>query len=80
MFTKNQTVTLTIDDISSDGNGVGKVDGFAVFVPFTAKGDTIRCRIVKVNRTFAFGIVEELLSPSPDIHQMRRLCLSPSAL
>lgn len=66
MFTKNQTVTLTIDDISSDGNGVGKVDGFAVFVPFTAKGDTIRCRIVKVNRTFAFGIVEELLSPSPD--------------
>ena len=39
MLIKNQDVELDIIDISSEGNGVGKHEGFTVFVPFTAPGD-----------------------------------------
>ncbi len=65
-FQKNQCYTLTITGISNEGNGVGKIDGFTVFVPFTAVGDVIRVRLVKVLKHYAFGKVEELLTPSPD--------------
>lgn len=67
MLTKNQIIDLTVTAMSAEGNGIGRAeDGMTVFVPFTAVGDVIRCRIVKVLKTMAFGIVEELLIPSND--------------
>lgn len=63
---KNQIHRLEITDLNSDGNGVGKIDGFVVFVPMTAVGDLIEAKIVKVLKQYAFGIVERILSPSPD--------------
>ena len=63
---KNDVVTLSIADITNDGNGVGRFDGIAVFVPGTAVGDVLRVRIVKVCKNYCYGIVEEILSPSPD--------------
>ena len=70
---KNQIVRLSITGMTAEGNGVGRVpvpeDGqreMAVFVPFTAIGDEIDCRIVKVARSHAFGRVEALVFPSPD--------------
>ncbi len=65
-FTKNQIIPLTIDSLSSDGNGVGHADGEAIFVPATAPGDVLRVRIVKDCKRYAFGIVEEILSASPE--------------
>ena len=59
---KNEIVELEIIDLASDGNGVGRVDGQAVFVPFTLPGDHIRARIVKLQKNFAFGILTELLA------------------
>ena len=38
---KNDVINIDITDISSDGNGVGKKDGFAIFVPMTDIGDNI---------------------------------------
>ena len=64
MIVKNQIVNLTINSISSDGNGVGRFQGFAIFVPFTAIGDNCDVRIVKVNNSYAFGIIERLVKPS----------------
>ena len=63
-FTKNQIITLEIKSISNDGNGVAHKDGQAVFVPLTAPGDVAEVRIVKPMKTYAFGRVEKLLSPS----------------
>lgn len=68
---KNQEFELYIDGISTDGYGIGRVeqpDGrkMAVFVPFTAVGDTILCRIVKVQKTYAFGKMMRLITPSSD--------------
>ena len=67
MLTKNQIIDLTVTAMSAEGNGIGRADdGMTVFVPFTAVGDVIRCRIVKVQKTMAFGIVDEIITPSND--------------
>lgn len=62
---KNDICTLRITGLTSEGSGVGRTDeGMAVFVPLTAVGDVISCKIVKVNKTYAFGIIDKLLEPS----------------
>lgn len=63
---KNELVTLDIIDMAHDGNGVGRLDGMAVFVPASAVGDRLCVRIVKVNRTHCYGRIEQILRPSPD--------------
>ena len=64
---KNQILTLCIERLSSDGSGVAhSADGEAVFVPGTAPGDETRVRIVKDCGRYAFGILDELLTSSPD--------------
>ena len=65
MLKKNDIVTLSVDGITSEGSGVGRFEGVAVFVPGAADGDLIRARIVKVLSSYCFGIIEEILAPSP---------------
>ncbi len=73
MLAKNQLTELEIIGITGEGNGVARYTdadipqpGFVVFVPRTAVGDRILCRIVKVQKAHAFGRLEEVLRPSPD--------------
>lgn len=72
MLQKNQIIPLTITAVSAEGNGIGRYSesdaerGMAVFVPFTAIGDVIQCRIVKVQKTLAYGKIEAMISPSAD--------------
>lgn len=66
MLHKNQIEQATITAMSSDGNGIAKIDGMVVFVPYTTVGDQLQVRIVKVQKNFAFGIIDKLLQPSPD--------------
>ena len=64
---KNQLLTLRIERLSSDGSGVAhSADGEAIFVPNTAPGDEARIKIVKDCGRYAFGILDQLLTPSPD--------------
>ncbi|MBR3267528.1 MAG: 23S rRNA (uracil(1939)-C(5))-methyltransferase RlmD [Oscillospiraceae bacterium] len=63
---KNQFISLDITGMTAEGNGVGHFCGLAVFVPQTAIGDSLTVRIVKVLRSHAFGIIEEIRNPSPD--------------
>lgn len=64
MLKKNAIIPLEITQISNEGNGVGRADGMAVFVPFSAVGDKLRVRVVKVLSHYAFGIIEEIVSPA----------------
>ena len=66
MLKKNQIEEAEITAMSSDGNGIAKIDGMVVFVPYTAVGDKLKIRIVKVQKNYSFGIIEEILEPSPD--------------
>lgn len=62
---KNDIISLTIDGISSDGNAVGHYDGKAIFVPNAAVGDLLSVRIVKDQKSYAFGKIENILNASP---------------
>ena len=61
---KNDQMELSITAMSSEGAGIGRVDGMAVFVPGTAVGDTAFVRVIKVNRNYAVGKLLTLLEPS----------------
>lgn len=62
---KNQLIQLTITSLSSDGNGVGRYEGKAVFVPGTAPGDTLTVRVVKDAKQYTYGRVEQVVTPGP---------------
>ena len=61
---KNDIVEITITGMTTEGNGVGRFNDFAVFVPMTAIGDKVNAKIIKLQKTFAYGIIEEILSSS----------------
>ena len=63
---KNELVQLQIEDMSDEGLGIGHADGMALFVKDTVIGDTVRAKIVKVKKNYAFARVEEVLEPSAD--------------
>ena len=64
---KNQVLTLQVERLSSDGSGVAhSPEGETVFIPGAAPGDEARVRIVKDCKRYAFGILDEVLKPSPD--------------
>lgn len=63
---KEDIITLKIQDISSEGLGIGHHEGMAIFVKDTVIGDEIRAKIIKLKKTYAFGRLMEILTPSPD--------------
>ena len=62
---KNKIYEITIEAVTSEGNGVGHIDGFTVFVPSSVREDVLKVLIVKVNKGYAYGKVIEILKPSP---------------
>ena len=63
---KNDRIKLKIESCSSNGSGVGRHNGMAIFVPATAVGDEITAHILKVKKNYAFAKVESVLVPSAD--------------
>ena len=63
---KNDLIELSVTGMTAEGMGVGHYGGMAVFVPLTAPGDTAQVKIVKTAKSYAYGRLETLLSPSPD--------------
>ena len=57
---------LLIEDIAFGGKGVGRVDGKAIFVPFTIEGERVRARLVREKKNFAEAELVEVLTPSPE--------------
>ena len=64
-FKKNDMVTLEITDLGSSGEGIGKVDGFTLFVKDALIGDVIRAKIIKLKKNYGYGRLMEILTPSP---------------
>ena len=65
---KGDIVRLRIEDISHEGQGIGKADGFAVFVKNTVLGDVVDAELTKVKKNYAFGKVVEMIEES-DLRQ-----------
>ncbi len=63
---KNDLLTLAITEVNNLGAGVGRgEDGRVVFVRGAVTGDTVRARLIKVNRSYLVARLEEVLIPSP---------------
>lgn len=61
---ENKEYTVTIESVSSDGNGIAHIDGFAVFIPQTAEGDVVKIKIEEAKRRFALASLTEIITPS----------------
>ncbi len=64
-YKKNDYVTVTIDDIGNDGEGIGKVDGFTLFIKDAVIGDTVEAKIIKSKKHYAYARLEKVIKPSP---------------
>lgn len=65
-YKKNDMLTVTIEDMGHDGEGIGKVDGYTVFVKDAVIGDTVRAKIMKAKKNYGYARLMEIVSPSPD--------------
>ena len=63
---KNETVTLTFEDLTHEGNGVGKIDGYPLFVPQVLPGEEAEVKVVKVNKNYGYGKLIKLKKSSPN--------------
>ena len=69
---KNEEWELTIDSVTLEGAGVGRVDGFALFVPGALVGERVRVHVIKATASYAVGKLLEVAEPSP--HRMEPAC------
>lgn len=64
-YRKNDLLTLKIEDCGTDGEGIGKADGFTVFVKDAVIGDLVKVKIMKAKKNYGYGRLMEILEPSP---------------
>ncbi len=64
-FQKGDIVSVHIDDIGADGAGIGKADGFTLFVKDTVPGDVITAAIMKIKKGYGYARLLQVTEPSP---------------
>ena len=75
---KNDVITLEITDINNFGHGVGRHDGIVVFVSGAVSGDTARVKIIKANKSWCVGKLEEIIVSSPH-RTAEKFCEAPDS-
>ena len=64
MYQKNQLLEVEITDITNDGEGVGKLDGYTFFIKDALIGDRVQFIVTKVKKTYGYGKVKTIITPS----------------
>lgn len=65
-FKKNDLLTVKIEDMGHDGEGIGKADGYTVFVKDAVIGDVVSAKMMKCQKTYGYARLMEVLEPSCD--------------
>ncbi|KAA9022512.1 23S rRNA (uracil(1939)-C(5))-methyltransferase RlmD [Niallia endozanthoxylica] len=63
---KNEYIDVVFEDLTHDGAGVAKVDGYPLFVPNGLPGEKAKIKVIKVNKGYGFGRLMEIYENSPD--------------
>jgi 23S rRNA (uracil1939-C5)-methyltransferase len=63
---RGDVLDLTIDDLAFGGEGVGRVEGYVIFVRGVVPGDRVRVRVVEARSRFGRAVIESLETSSPD--------------
>jgi len=61
---KNKEYEINIDNLGSRGEGVGRIEGFTVFVEGAMPGERVLIKIVKVTRSYAYGKLMHIIQRS----------------
>lgn len=64
-YKKNDLVRVTIEDIGTEGEGIGKIDGFTLFIKDAVVGDEVEAKILKAKKNYAYARLEKVIKPSP---------------
>lgn len=64
-YKKNDIVTVNIEDIGNDGEGIGRADGYTLFIKDAVIGDTVKAQITKCGKNYGYARVEKVVTPSP---------------
>lgn len=62
---KNDYYTMTINDIGEQGEGIGKINGYTLFVNNSIIGDIIKVKVIKVKKNYGYGRLIDIIKPSP---------------
>ena len=63
---KNDTAVVKITDIGVNGEGIGKVDGYTLFIKDAVIGDTVEAKVMKAKKNYGYARLMEVIEPSPD--------------
>ncbi len=64
-FAKNDILQVTIEDLGVGGEGIGKVDGYTLFIKDAVVGDVVTAKIMKPSKKYAFARLIDIITPSP---------------
>lgn len=65
-FTRGQIIEVNITGLGSSGEGVGKVEGFTIFVPNALPGEAVKAKLHIIKKNYAIGKLQEVVKASPD--------------
>lgn len=63
---KNDTVTVEITDIGVNGEGIGKADGYTLFIKDAVIGDTVEAKVMKAKKNYGYARLMKIIHPSLD--------------
>ena len=63
-YKKDDILTVDITDIGNDGEGIGKINGYTLFIKDAVIGDKVKAKIMKAKKNYAYAHLEEVLEPS----------------
>ncbi len=63
-YAKNDMITVTIEDMGTDGEGIGKLDGFTFFIKDAVIGDVVEAKVMKAKKNYAYARLVRVLTPS----------------
>lgn len=70
-FKKNDILTIDIEDMGHDGEGIGKAEGYTLFVKDTVIGDRAEVKIMKAKKNYGYARLLQVLKPSQDRREPR---------
>ena len=65
IFSKDDMVEVEITDIGTDGEGIGKVEGYTLFIKDSVIGDKVRAKVMKAKKNYGYAHLEEIIERSP---------------
>jgi len=64
LYTKNQLIQTKITDMGTEGEGIGKIDGFTFFIKDAIIGDVVEAKVMKAKKNYAYARLEKVVTPS----------------